>query len=56
MPGEALIVSAIWLVWLCVLPCCSPAFFLADPVFFLAEARRLAIVTGWLSRLTAELF
>jgi hypothetical protein len=27
--GEALIVLALWLLWLSVLSCCSPAFFLA---------------------------
>jgi hypothetical protein len=36
MPGKALVIVASWLAWLGVVPCCSSAFFLAAPVFFLA--------------------
>jgi hypothetical protein len=49
MPGEALVVSAVWLAWFIVLLCCSPVFFLADPVFFFSAARcpSLQRLGGW---------
>jgi hypothetical protein len=54
MVGEDLIVAASWLAWLGVLPCCSPAFFLAALVFFrvrqLGTGRLVgesSAMTGW---------